>query len=306
MNRRAPPIPPGLALIVAVLAVSTGAIFARLADAPALVIAAYRCLGATAILLPLAWFRARHELEGMTRREWALGLGAGCFLAIHFASWISSLDYTTVASSVVLVSTSPVWVGLLTPLISRDRLSRMTVLGIVVSVVGAVIIGIEDFQIGGPALFGDALAVIGAMTVGVYLLIGRRLRQKLSLLSYVVVCYGMAGALLLALILLLGLPLGGYSPDTYLWLLAVAVVPQVIGHSSYNWALGWFSASMIAVTLVGEPVLSTILAYLVLDETIGMATLQGGLILLLGIYLAARGEGGQRAPQTSLNSEAAA
>jgi drug/metabolite transporter (DMT)-like permease len=306
MNRRAPPIPPGLALVVAVLAVSTGAIFARLADAPALVIAAYRCLGATAILFPLAWFHARDELKGMTRREWALGLGAGCFLAIHFASWISSLDYTTVASSVVLVSTSPVWVGLLTPLISRDRLSRMTVLGIVVSVAGALIIGIEDFQIGGPALFGDALAVVGAMTVGVYLLIGRRLRQKLSLLSYVVVCYGMAGLLLLGMVLLLGLPLGGYTPDTYLWLLAVAIVPQIIGHSSYNWALGWFSASMIAVTLVGEPVLSTILAYLVLGETIGMATLQGGLILLLGIYLAARGEGGQSAPRTSLNSEAAA
>lgn len=286
-----PSLPPALVLAVAVLAVSTGAIFARLAtEAPALVIAAYRTGLATLVLLPIAWRRAGGEIRALPARERRLALGAGFFLALHFATWISSLDYTTVASSVVLVSTTPIWVGLLTPLLSSDRLNRLTIMGILLSVIGGIVISAGDFRIGGQALLGDALALAGAISAALYLLIGRRLRQSLSLIGYVVLCYGSAALMLLALLALLGLPLVGFSNETYLWLVALALVPQLIGHSSYNWALGFFSASLIAVSLLGEPIGSTILAYLVLGESVTSLTLVGGAVILLGIYFAARGE----------------
>jgi drug/metabolite transporter (DMT)-like permease len=290
-------------LLLGVFAVSTGSIFVRLADAPALVIAAYRCTLATLILLPIASISAPNELRRLARREWMLAFGAGFFLALHFATWISSLDYTSVASSVVLVTTNPIWVGLLTPFISSDRISRATALGILLSVTGGVVISAGDFQVGGTALLGDGLALLGAMAAAVYLLLGRRLRQNLSLVSYVVVCYGSAALLLLALVAVLRLPMTGYSSDTYLWLLAMAVVPQIIGHTSYNWALGFFSASLIAVSLLGEPIGATVLAYLVLGESVGWVTVVGGAIILAGIYFAARGEAQSETGLEALETE---
>lgn len=302
-TRRPPAVPPALVLLAGVFAISTGAIFARLADAPALVIAAYRCTLATLILLPIAWLTARDELRGLSRREWGLALGAGSFLALHFATWISSLDYTSVASSVVLVTTTPIWVGLLSPFISADRTSRETAIGIALSVAGGIIISAGDFQIGGSALWGDALALAGAMAAAVYLLLGRRLRQNLSLVSYVVVCYGTAAVILLVLVVVLRLPLTGYTPETYGWLLALAAVPQIIGHTSYNWALGFFSASFISVALLGEPIGATVLAYVVLDERVEWVTLLGGAVILVGIFFAARGETRSQVGQEVLEVE---
>ncbi|MBA3533396.1 MAG: DMT family transporter, partial [Ardenticatenales bacterium] len=141
MNTRRPPFPPAFALIAGICAVSTGAIFFRLAEAPPLVEAAYRCVLATLILLPIAWITARDELRRLSPQSWWLALGAGFFLALHFATWTSSLEYTSVASSVVLVTTNPLWVGLLTPFMSTDRISRLTALGIAISVVGGIVIG---------------------------------------------------------------------------------------------------------------------------------------------------------------------
>lgn len=294
---------PALALVVGVLAVSTGAIFVRLADAPSLVIAAYRCTLATLLLAPLALTSGRAELAALGRREWALALASGFFLALHFATWISSLEYTSVASSVLLVNTNPIWVGLLTPFLSDDRITRLTAVGILLSVLGGAIVGWGDVRLGGAALWGDGLALLGAITVTFYIFIGRRLRRTLSLLPYVVLSYGAAALVLLALVALFRLPLFGYSVETYGWLLALAVVPQLIGHSSYNWALGWFSASLIAVTLLGEPIISTLLAWFILGEAVQTSTLQGGALVLLGIYLAARGE--RRATRPSIEQHPA-
>jgi drug/metabolite transporter (DMT)-like permease len=190
------PFNPSLALISGILAVSTGAIFARLAEAPALVIAAYRVGLASLILAPIAWWQVRDELLGLEKKEYLLAGLAGLFLACHFGTWISSLNYTSVANSVVLVNTNPIWVGVLTPLISKDRLSWMTRIGIVISVIGGVIIGFGDFAIGRQALWGDFLALLGSVCAAMYLLLGRNLRQKLSLLAYIVLCYGSAAIIL--------------------------------------------------------------------------------------------------------------
>ncbi len=288
--RQRGPVSPYLALFLGIFAVSTGAIFVRLADAPALTVAAYRTGLATLLLAPVAWWRAREELRRLSWRDYRWALLSGFFLAAHFATWISSLDYTSVASSVVLVNTNPIWVGLLTPLLTRDRITRLTALGIVISVIGGVIIGAGDFAIGGMALWGDLLAVLGSISAAFYLLIGRNLRPKLSLVAYVTVVYGTAAVLLWLLVLSLRLPISGFSPQTWAALVGIALVPQILGHSTYNWALRWVTASLVAVSLLGEPIMATIMAYVLFGEGLTWAKAIGGALILTGIYLAARGE----------------
>jgi drug/metabolite transporter (DMT)-like permease len=293
MNRNEhtnPPINPVFVLTLGILGVSTGAIFARLADAPALVTAAYRLGLASLILVPVAAWRARDELRNLSLRDYRLAMMSGFFLALHFATWISSLDYTAIANSVVLVNTIPLWVGLLTPLISKDRLMKSTIVSIIVSVIGGGIIGLGDFATGNQALRGDLLAVAGALSAAVYLLIGRNLRPRLSLLSYVAICYGSAAAFLWLAVWTLQLPVTGYSTSTIAAFWGMALVSQTIGHSSYNWALKWFSSSLVAVALLGEPIGSTIMAYLIFDEGLTWSKFIGGLFILSAIYMAASSE----------------
>ncbi|MGD9085218.1 MAG: DMT family transporter [Desulfobacterales bacterium] len=286
----APPFNPYLALIVGTMAVSTGAIFARLADAPALVIAAYRVGLATLILAPIAWYKARDEIKSLSKRDLKLAVTSGFFLALHFATWISSLDYTSVANSVVLVNTNPLWVGLLTPLIARERVKRAAVYSICISVIGGAIIGYGDFATGGKALLGDGLALAGSVCAAIYLLLGRSLRRKLSLVAYIFICYGSAAIILWTIVLSLRLPITGFSPGTVAAFWGMALVAQIIGHSTYNWALRWLSAGLIAVSLLGEPIGSTILAYLIFDEGLTVYKVVGGVIILSAIYLAASTE----------------
>ncbi|UCG22125.1 MAG: DMT family transporter [Deltaproteobacteria bacterium] len=288
-----PPFNPSLALISGVLAVSTGAIFARLAEAPALVIAAYRVGLASLILAPVAWWKVRDEIMGLEMRDYVLAILSGLFLALHFTAWISSLTYTSVANSVVLVNTNPLWVGILTPVISKDRLTLMTKIGIFTSVIGGVIIGAGDFATGGQALWGDFLALLGSIFAAVYLLLGRSLRRKLSLLAYVIICYGSAAIILWGLVIALGFQVVGFSSGTYAAFAGMALISQIIGHTSYNWALKWFSASLIAVSLLGEPIGATILAYVIFDEGLTWTKFIGGSLILAAIYLAVRGEQGR-------------
>jgi drug/metabolite transporter (DMT)-like permease len=287
----APPFNPYFALVIGVFAVSTGAIFARLADAPALVIAAYRLGLAALILAPLAWFKARHEIAALSKQDLKLAVISGFFLAMHFATWISSLDYTSVANSVVLVNTNPMWVGLLTPFIVKERVRRATVLSIIISVIGGIIIGYGDFATEGKALLGDALALIGSICAAIYLLLGRNLRRKLSLLPYIFICYGSAAVILWIIVLCLGLPLSGFSPVTIYAFWGMALISQLTGHTSYNWALKWFSAGLIAVSLLGEPIGATILAYIIFNEGLTAYKVIGGIFILTAIYIAASSEG---------------
>ena len=286
----APPFKPHLALVSGVLAVSTGAILVRLAHAPALVVAAYRVGLAVLFLAPLAAWKALPELRRLSGRDLKLAAMAGFCLALHFGTWIASLSYTSIANSVVLVNTNPLWVGILTPLITRDRIRKATVAGIFASVLGGVIIGAGDFAGGGRALWGDGLALAGSFCAAIYLLLGRSLRRRLSLLAYITVCYGSAALSLWLLVAVLRLPVTGFTPGTWSALVAMALVTQLIGHTSYNWALKWFSAGLIAVSLLGEPIGSTILAYLIFDERLTGAKIIGGGFILAGIYLAAAAE----------------
>ncbi len=302
-NKSQAPFPPLLVILFGIFAVSTSSIFIRFAqkEAPSLVIAAVRLTLASLILAPIALTRQRRELARLQRKELLLALLSGFFLAVHFASWISSLEYTSVASSVVLVSTSPLWVALLTPFVLRESLSRWIVAGLSLALIGSVVVGISDVCnwgsaslicppisdfVKGKAFLGDILALTGAMMGAGYILIGRQLRAGMSLTSYIFLVYGMAAIVLLFVMVIAGQTPFGYSPNIYLLFLLLAIVPQLLGHSSFNWALGYLSAAFVSITLLGEPVGSTILAYFILQESPGIIKIIGAILILTGILMA--------------------
>jgi drug/metabolite transporter (DMT)-like permease len=297
------------ALLMAILAVSTASIFIRFAQmdgAPSLVIAALRLSFATLLLAPLAITRHRAELRNLTRTELSLGVASGLFLAVHFATWISSLEYTSVASSVVFVSTGPLWVALLSPMLLNERLSRAAIVGLGLALLGGTVIGLSDACVWnaglqcpdlnqvmqGRAMWGNFLALAGAWAVTGYLIIGRKLRARMSLIPYILVVYGMAAIGLIIMMLGAGQLPFGYEAKTYVWIFLLAAIPQLIGHSTYNWALRYLPAAFVAVTTLGEPIGSAILAFLFLNETPTIAILVGGVLILLGIYFAARSSSG--------------
>ena len=279
-----------IVLSLGILAVSTGSILVRLADAPALAVGAWRLLLATLLLAPLAWWRGRGEWRSLGRGDWLrVGL-AGTALAAHFATWIASLSLTTVASSVVLVSTNPIFVGLATHCVLGERLSKRGAMVIVVALAGTVVIGWGDLSVSGQALLGDALALVGAAAMSTYLLLGRAVRCKISTLAYVWPCYGVAGLALLGMCAVSGQPLWPYSGQTVLVFVGLAIVPQILGHSSLNWALAHVSPVMVTLAILGEPVGATLLAAAVLREAPPLAVYLGAPLILTGIYLASREE----------------
>jgi drug/metabolite transporter (DMT)-like permease len=285
-------------LIVGIFAVSTASIlirFARQTGVPALVVAAYRLTFATILLSPIVLRRYTAELRQLTRRDWATAMLSGAFLALHFATWISSLDYTTVTSSVVLVSTSPIWVALASWLLLRERLSRPIVAGLVVTVAGGLIVGLSDssgLAVSGVQLWGDALALAGAWFVAGYLIIGRYLRHRMSLIAYIFIVYGTAAVFLIGLAVasggsLIADPAGAaYPPIAFVWLILLAVLPQLLGHSSYNYALRYLPTTYVAVVALAEPIDTSILAFLLLHEMPPPLTIVGAAIILIGISIA--------------------
>ena len=301
-------LPPLMVLFFGILIVSTSSVFIRFAqrEASSLVIAAYRLSLATLILLPMVWLGHSDELRHLSKKQGLLVALSGIFLALHFASWISSLEYTTVASSVVLVTTSPLWVALFSPLVLRERPARMVAIGMLVALVGGALVGISEacqLQAGGlvcppaadlfqgKAFFGNLLALAGALCAAAYLLAGRFLRPTMSLLVYIFTVYGTAALVLLGMVFFTAQPLTGFSPPVYLFFLALAAGPQLLGHTSLNYSLRYVSAAFVSVALLGEPIGSAILALIVLKEIPTSLELVGGIVILVGIYLASRGQG---------------
>ena len=274
------------AVAVGVLAVSAAAIFIRLADAPALAIAFWRCALGAALLLPPAIVRRERFPRGKTLY---VGLASGVALGAHFGFWISSLDYTSVAASVVLVSTQPVFVAILAYLLFGERTSPLSFAGILIAMAGTAIIA-GDGSVGSAAVFGNVLALLGAITVAVYVLIGRSSRTGgVGVLPYSIVVYSAAALTLLGPALLLEAKLWGYSGETWFWLAAITLGPQIMGHTVFNWALRYVEASMISATILAEPVVSALLAWVILSERPGLPTILGGAVVLAGLYLLLRG-----------------
>jgi drug/metabolite transporter (DMT)-like permease len=252
------------------------------------VVAAWRVGIAALVLLPAALALARPAIAAMTRAELAAVLGAGAFLALHFATWIASLERTSIANSVVLASLSPVWIAAAGWLAGEGPPRGAVVLSIALALAGSATIALGGLGDGGGSLAGDGLAVLGGMCMAGYLLAGRRARRQLALLPYIAVCYAAAGLLLWAAVLALALPAWGFSAATWQALLAMALVSQIIGHGSYNWALRAFDPRFIAVCLLGEPILGSLFGWLWFGERPAAATIAGGALVLAGIWTGAR------------------
>ncbi len=302
-STRKVPIAPQAAILLGVLAISTGSIFARLAqqEAPSLVVSTYRMVLATLFFLPWAVTKYRHVILGYTKKQVLLILLSGIFLALHFASWITSLEYTTVASSVVLVTTVPLWVAIISTVFLKEKPGFLLLIGLVIALIGGAIVGLgmacsiingkincsgfsEFFY--GRYFYGNLLALVGAWAASGYMVIGRKVRATVDVVPYAFTVYGFSAIILLVTTIILGQSLTGYSNETYLWLVALAFFPQVIGHSTYNWALGYLPVTYVAVVLLGEPIGASILALIFLGEIPSSFEVFGGILILLGIYLA--------------------
>ena len=282
-----------LSLGMGIVAVSFASILIRFAQAegmPTLTIAAWRLIFASAILLPYAWATRRAEIRRLSQREWVLLAASGVFLGFHFATWIASLGYTSVASSVVLVSMGPVFVGLGSWLFLGERPGLKMSIGIALAAIGSILISWSDFGQGQDRLLGDLLALAGAVFVAGYLMIGRKVRGQLSLATYIAIVYGVAMLTLIAIVIVLRSPMFGFSPAAYGYTLALALGPQIIGHSTLNWALRYLSATFVSIVTLAEPVGSGILAYLILGEAATWLTGLGAVSVLTGIYIASRAE----------------
>ncbi|MGO9310058.1 MAG: DMT family transporter [Spirochaetia bacterium] len=290
---------PMLALGLGVAAVSTAAIlisFARARGIPALSIAALRMVIAALVVAPFALFRCRAEIRGLSAKDAGLGLASGVLLALHFAFWTSSLDSTSVMSSVVFVSTNPLFVAAASALVFRERLRPVALAGIGAALVGGIVVGLSDAGDGGAASGrGDVLAILGALALSGYLLVGRRLRRRMSLPLYVGFSYVTAASVLLCVVGLSGTRMTGFPMGGYLWVLLLALGPQLLGHTSYNYALKYVSATFAAVTLLGEPIGASLLAVLLLSQVPTGLRIAGGVCILAGIFLTARAEAGSRA-----------
>lgn len=307
---------PYLVLMGGVLVAATAAVVVRFGQGegmPSLLIAMWRLLMASLILTPIAWHSRSAELTRLTWRQIGLGMLAGVFLSVHLASWILSLEYTSVASSTAFVTTSPLWIALIVYFIYGERLSRYTVMGLFAAMAGSILVGLSDGgivtarlfplpsvtfawenltpdDVGQLALLGNGLALLGAMVMAGYLLIGRNLRRDLSNVSYIWVVYSAAAITLLLVSLISGTSPLGYSWAAYGWVLLLALGPQLLGHTSFNWALAHLSSTLVGIVTLGEPIGAAIFAYILLSESFALVQLVGFVVLLTGIGLAIAGE----------------
>ena len=281
-------VKPYITLFIGVLSVSFAAIFIRLADAPPLVIATYRLAIASAILIPIASIKSRQSLNKLSRHDIFLILLSSVFVALHFGLWITSLSYTSIASSVVLVTAHPAFVAIISYFLWNERLDKLTTGGIAVAFIGIIFINYGGFIFGPQVILGDLLALIAGFAMGAYLIIGRQLRARIDILTYLTILYTCSAAILLLATVASGYSFFGYSTTTYVMLVLLALVPQLIGHSSLNLAVRLIPVIFVSVAILGEPVGATILGYFILDETPTANEIIGGLLILSGIFLVMR------------------
>ena len=280
-----PIVNPYLAVLVGVFAVSFSALFVRLTTAPALIIATYRLLITFIVLAPYALLRHRHELTTISWRERGLAAASGICLALHLVTWFASLRYTSIASSVVLVTTQPIFVVVGSWIFFREKISRKAMMGGGLALLGSFIIGAADFQIGKDAFFGDLLALSAAILVSGYLLIGRRLRGGVVLPVYTFYTYGCSALVLIIASLATATPFAPYTTRDWIIFFALAIVCTVIGHTVFNWVLRYVQASIVSVSVLGEPLGDILWAsiflreYPTLRQTVGACFIFGGLFI---------------------------
>ncbi|MGM9944958.1 MAG: DMT family transporter [Lysinibacillus sp.] len=274
-----------LGLFVGVIAVSTSAIFVKLVTAPAGVTAFYRLFFSVLIMLPLFLIKHKSEVRFIIRRDWMIMGTSGVLLAFHFIFWFESLNYTSVASSTVLVTMQPLFAFWGAYLFFKEASTKAAVISATIAIIGSVIISWGDFKISGIALWGDILAVIACAFITFYFLFGQEARKRISLMTYTFIVYGISALTLFMYSVLKGERLYGYPLNDWILFVMLAILPTLLGHSLINWSVKWIRTTTISVAILFEPIGATILAYLILEETITLTQITGGIIIIGGIML---------------------
>ncbi|OPH47301.1 multidrug transporter [Paenibacillus ferrarius] len=280
MNKTKVPIP--MFLLIGIIAISFSSIFVRWSDAPASVIAMYRLLMTNVLMLPFLW-NYRHEIARIRLKDWLRTAISGIALGLHFLFWMDSLRFTTVASSTAILTLEPICVLLGAFLLYGQRTSRAALIAMCVAIVGAVCIGWGDFQFSGNALKGDLLSLIGTLAVALHMLLGKGLREHMSAFVYSFFVFLFAGMVLAITNLFTGVSFFAYAPKEWGVFLLLAIVPTVFGHYVFNWLLKYMNASSVSMTVLGEPLGASLLAYFILGETITTVQLLAGCLLLVGV-----------------------
>ena len=285
---------PALALVIAILGVSSSAILVRWSTASSTVIAFYRVLFTLAAVAPVAAIYHREAFSRISGRDWIAAVAAGIALAVHFVAFFESLSWTTIAASVTLVQTQPIFVAIGAVLLLGERVDRRIVVGIAVALVGAVIMSLaepgEALPAGGDAMVGNVLAVGGGVMAACYLLAGRSLRQRVPIFPYVTIVYTACVAALFPAVIVSDAPVVAYPAREWILFLAMAAGPGLMGHTVLNWALEHVPSTIVSVTLLGEPVGATLLGVILLAEVPTQVTVIGGLVVLGGIYVTSTAE----------------
>lgn len=282
-----------VALIAGVISGSMAAIltrYAQQAGAPSLVIAFTRLALASLFLAPFTLTRYRHELTQIRPRDLVLIGIAGLWMALHFVLWVYSLEFVGVLIATVLVTSSPIWTALIEVTFMKAHLTRMVILGLIAVIAGNIVIALAGGTgvTGVNPLLGGALAVSAAMAIAVQRTISRGIRARVSLLPFIWLMYSAAAVILLIAGLVTGIPLTGYSGNAYFWMLMVTIFPQLIGHSSFSYALRYMPATYISLAIQVEPVIATIAALILFGEVPVLLQIIGSAIILAGVVIATR------------------
>jgi len=280
-----PKIHPYIPIIIGVISISLSAILVKLAKADSGVIAFYRMLFSVIIMSPVFFSKYLWELKELSKRDWIFSSVAGIFLAFHFILWFESLNYTSVASSTVLVTLQPLFAFLGTYFFFKEKLSIKTLISGAIAIIGSFLISWGDFKISGSALYGDIIALIACALITGYLLFGQDVRKRISLVTYTMVVYSISTICLFIYVLIKEESFGPYPSMTWLWFILLAIIPNLLGHTLFNWAVKYVSTNTISVSVLFEPIGAAMLAYFVFNEKLIVTQIIGGIIVILGLIL---------------------
>jgi len=276
---------PYVAIAIGVISVSLSAIFVKLSSAESAVIAFYRMLFSVLIMSPVFLLKYKSELKLLQKRDWIFSIVAGVFLAFHFILWFESLNYTSVASSTVLVTLQPIFAFVGTYLFFKEKVAFQSIVAVIVAISGSLLISWGDFRVSGAALYGDGLALIACAFITGYLLFGQDVRKRLSLMTYTMVVYSVSTITLFFYVLFMGQSFGPYESNDWLLFVMLAIVPNLLGHTLFNWSLKWVSTNAISIAILFEPVGAAILAFFIFNEKLILSQVIGGIIVILGILM---------------------
>jgi len=280
-----PPIHPYIPIVIGVISITLSVVFIKMSTADAGVIAFYRMFFSVLIMLPFFLLYYRREILQLSRRDWIFSSAGGILLAYHFIFWFESLNYTSVASSTVLVTLQPIFAIAGTYFFFKEKLSPKTIISAAIAIMGSVIISWGDFKLSGTAFFGDMLALIGCALITAYLLLGQDVRKRLSLITYTFIVYSISTITLFFYVLVKGESFGPYPSSDWFWFLMLALIPNLLGHTLFNWSLKWVSTNVISIAVLFEPVGASILAYFIFFEELSLTQIIGGIVVILGISL---------------------